>query len=119
MSRICVALYSAVLTIGNSVAAVVLSEMAGHMRSQYRGRIGIQHLASGITRLAIVTPQVLWVMAALSLFTGLVLFVRKPPVSLELSPLLVIGLIDCAALLAFSMGLWDSVYGMYEWTGAE
>jgi hypothetical protein len=58
-------------------------------------------------------------MAALSLFTGLVLFVRKPPVSLELSALLVIGLIDCAALLAFSMGLWDSVYGMYEWTGAE
>jgi hypothetical protein len=119
MSRICVALYSAVLTIGNSIAAVVLSEMAGHMRSQYRGPIGIQHLASGITRLALDIPQLLWIIAAISLLTGLVLLVRKMPVSLILSALLVIGLMDCAALLAFSMGLWDSVYGMYEWTGTE
>ena len=119
MKRLYIALYCAALTTGNCLAAIILGRMAGHMREAYRGLLGVECVLSGITKLAMTTPLWFWILGALSLLSGLALFVRRLPVLPLVYCLLVFALLDCIALFCFSLGLWDHIYGGYEWVGGE
>lgn len=115
MRKIHLVPYCVVLTVGNCILPFFLGVVVKLMHEVYDHTIGKEQELPRLTQFALGLPQWFWVFAVVAIIATVGVFVQKVSASLLVHWLLVLCLVEGAALICFTWGVVDP-FIMVFWT---